>query len=80
MACNADADAGGPQGEGIHGQVEMSLFDSADAEDFRPNRTLLQTGGDYLEFDELLARGGNDLAIESDGEDCLVLVEGADFE
>jgi len=58
----------------------MTLFDSAGAEDFRPDRPPQQfPGGDYLEFDELLSRSDQDLAIAVDSEGYLVLVEGADF-
>jgi hypothetical protein len=63
----------------------MSLFDTSGAEDFRPDITLLQIGGDcreadYLELDEVLSRSGNDLALEADGEGYLQLIEVADFE
>ena len=58
----------------------MTLYQDADAESFRPDRTGQALMSDYLELDEVLSRGGNDLGIEIDSEDFLVLVEGSDFD
>lgn len=47
--------------------------------DFRPSKgsrsiDAAQAGGDYLEYDDLLASGG-ELALEEDGAGWLVLIE-----
>ena len=59
-------------------------FDQAGAEAFRPGRAVQYPGGDcledYLEFDELLSRGGNDFTVEVDSEGSLDLIEGEDFD
>jgi hypothetical protein len=58
----------------------MSLFDTSGTADFRPDSALQSLGGDYLELDEVLARSGNDLVLEGDGEGFLQLIDVGDFE
>lgn len=58
----------------------MSLFDTSGAEDFRPDRRWPQPENDSLDIDEVMSRSRDDLGIDIDGDDFLVLIEGADFE
>lgn len=57
----------------------MTLFD------FRPSRATLpeiassELGGDYLEYDDLLA-SGDELRLEEDSGGYLVLIEGGETE
>lgn len=58
----------------------MSLYDASGAEDFRPDRRWPQLENDSLDIDEVLSRSRDDLGIDIDGDDFLVLIEGADID
>ena len=58
----------------------MSLFETSGAADFRPDRRWPKLENDSLDIDEVMARSRDDLGIDIDGDDFLVLIEGADVD
>ncbi|HEY9536491.1 MAG TPA: hypothetical protein VIS03_02775 [Kiloniellaceae bacterium] len=57
----------------------MSVFDFRAARGVRPDALQRALGGDYIEFDEILASGG-ELALDEDDAGYLTLIEGGEFE
>ncbi|HMA14133.1 MAG TPA: hypothetical protein VKP12_05070 [Kiloniellaceae bacterium] len=57
----------------------MTVFDFRTAKALRQGITVEEFGGDYVEFDELLASGA-EVALEEDSGGHLVLGESGEFE